>query len=127
MTMVAERAGSLSIPFPFTSLKAPLQLSVAVCPDACRVGGDLAACTVRNGGAAYGERVWNVAETRVPIRPSSAVRPGAWRVTEDFADRVRGQPDRGEQCAGVRERRDGTRFEVVGAGGGAIGQGAGFA
>ena len=82
MTMVAERAGSLSIPFPFTSLKAPLQLSVAVCPDACRVGGDLAVCTVRNGGAAYGEGVRNVAETRVPgsrsaLRQPSAPAPGA--------------------------------------------------
>ena len=65
MTMVAERVRSLSIPSPFTPLKAPLHLSAAVCPDACRVADGLADGTDGNGGGGYRERVRNVAEMRV--------------------------------------------------------------
>ena len=65
MTMVAERVGSLSIPSPFTPLKAPLNLSSAVCPDACREADDLVGGTDWNSGGGYRERVRKVAETRV--------------------------------------------------------------
>ena len=65
MTMVAEPVRSLSIPSPFTPLKAPLNLSSAVCPDACREADDLAGGTDGSGGGGYRERVRNVAETRV--------------------------------------------------------------
>ena len=65
MTMVAERVRSLSIPSPFTPLKAPLHLSAAVRPDACREAVGLAAGTDGNGGGGYRWRVRNVAEMRV--------------------------------------------------------------
>ena len=58
----------LSVPFPFTPFKAPLNLSSAVRPDGCRVADDLAFGTDEYCGGNHERIVLKVAECRVAAR-----------------------------------------------------------